>query len=131
MDRNLLARRGTRSALVATAFLIAGGPVVAQAVQEVIVEAPRTVSTHADQTSPPGGAQVEVTTIKMHVSYADLDLGKSSDVVVLQARIKAAANDECKQLDKLYPLTPDEHCVEEAVVTATAQVEAALAAVGR
>jgi UrcA family protein len=74
---------------------------------------------------------MEVTTIKVPVSYADLDLSKTSDAAVLRTRIKATATDACKQLDALYPRLSDVNCVDNAVASATAQVEAAIAAAGR
>jgi len=132
MIATVLRNLPAQAALAAIACVAIAAPVAAQTtVKEVTVEAPRTVTTRVETNTPPGGAQVEVTTIKIRVGYGDLDLAKSSDVATLGARIKAAAKTACEQLDKLYPLHPDDNCVSEAVVTTTAQVAGAIAAVGR
>ena len=121
---NRIVLPGRALALAAIACVVAGGPVAAQTtVKEVTVEAPRAVTTKPDPTSPPGGAQVEVTTIKMRVSYADLDLTNLQGFKALQTRIKYAATGLCAQLDKLYPFDPDPNCLARTIVTASAQVD--------
>jgi len=130
--KNLLQRRNAQLAFVAVASVMVAAPVAADTVQEVTVEAPPTITTTpVDQTGTPGGAQVEITTVKVGASYADLDLSKSSDVMMLRSRIETAAISDCKRLDKLYPLQQDANCVDRAVETAMPQVEAEFAAVGR
>jgi UrcA family protein len=123
----MLALRTAPLALVATAFLIASGPTAAQTVKEITVEAPRTVTRQVGQNDY--GAPILVTTVKIRVSYADLDLSKPSGADALQTRIDAAAKDACHELDKLYPFDPDANCVRSVVKAAAPQAQAAIAAV--
>jgi len=127
MNKNILARRTPRLALVAIGFAIAGGPVVAQQVSEIIVEAPRAVTQQVGRT--PTGVPVELITLTRRVSYADLHLAQSADAATLEARINATAKEACKQLDTLYPLLPsDPECVKKAVDGGMVQAKAAIAA---
>ena len=75
------------------------------------------------------GAPVEQITVDYHVNYVDLDLVKHSNVVTLNERIRAAAEDACKQLDELYPIERPKlrECTDEAVRGASAQVQKAIA----
>jgi UrcA family protein len=126
MKRTMPALRAAPLALVATALLIAGGPAGAQTVKEITVEAPRTVTRQVGQNEY--GAPILATTVRIRVSYADLDLSKPSGADTLQTRIDGAAKDACHELDKLYPFDPDANCVGSVVKAAAPQAQAAIAA---
>jgi hypothetical protein len=125
MDRNLPKSGARALALVASAFVAAGTVAAQTTVKEVTVEAPRTVTTRLEPGDSIGRAQVKVTTIKVRVSYADLDLTRSQDFQKLRMRVKAAANGACADLDKLYPREPDPNCIARTIVTANAHADAA------
>lgn len=127
MKKNASVLRTTKLTLAAVGFMIASGPVVAQEVREIIVEAPYVVHEKVGRTS--SGATVELVTLTRRVSYADLNLAMQADVATLNQRIDDTAKSSCKQLDSLYPLEPkDPACAKKAVDGAKAQVEAAIAA---
>ena len=126
MKKNVSILRTTQLALVAIGFVIAGGPVVAQQVSEIIVEAPY-LRQQVGRTS--SGAAVELITLTKRVSYADLNLAMQADVEQLNKRIDDTAKGACKQLDSLYPLDPtDPNCVKKAVDGGMAQAKVAIAA---
>jgi UrcA family protein len=72
-----------------------------------------------------------VTTVKITARYGDLDLAKPAEALRLTARVKAVAQDACKELDRLHPLSPDHDCVAMAVARARPDVEAAVAAAAK
>jgi UrcA family protein len=79
------------------------------------------------------GLPVERYQAERAVSYANLDLSKTSDVAKLKERVKAAAKDVCKELDTAAPLDVsddegDTTCVRDATAGAMGQVKAAVAA---
>jgi UrcA family protein len=100
---------------------------------EVTVTAPREVTrTRVGRSGI--GAPVEEVSVSERVAYNDLDLKKSSDVDVLNKRIKDAAEDSCSELDRLFPTSTSSRmhrdCVFKAVKVASLQIEAAVAAAG-
>jgi UrcA family protein len=70
--------------------------------------------------------------VQRAVSYAKLDLSKTSDATELKERVKAAANEVCKELDAAAPLDASEDdtstCVRDATAGAMSQVKTAIAA---
>lgn len=80
------------------------------------------------------GLPVERYQAEQAVSYANLDLSKTSDVAKLKERVKAAAKDVCKELDTAAPLDVSDDdegnttCVRDATAGAMGQVKAAIAA---
>jgi UrcA family protein len=79
----------------------APAPTTASYVQEVPVLAPEVVR----QRTGTGryGRPVEVSTLAMAVSYADLDLTRASDQKVLKDRIWSKARTACHELDARTP----------------------------
>jgi UrcA family protein len=110
------------------------GPALAQAGEspgkEIVVEAPRTLRLPVKR-SPYTGAPVVVTTVKITALYGDLDLAKPAEALRLTARVKAVAQDACKELDRLHPASPDHGCLAAAVAGARPEVEAAVAAAAK
>jgi len=87
---------------VPVAACLAGGNVVAQPVEEFVVEAsPITKEVKADSASPAPGYYKVV--MSSRVSYADLDLAKTTDFATLEGRINEAAKVVCEKLGKAYP----------------------------
>jgi UrcA family protein len=80
------------------------------------------------------GIPVERYKAERAVSYANLDLSRTSDATELQERVKQAAKDVCKELDTAEPLDvsddPNDNttCVRDATAGAMSQVKAAIAA---
>lgn len=102
-------------ALVATALAASGSAGLAEAQDagnEITVEAPRSVPIPVER-NPYTGAAIATTTVRMSVLYGDLDLRTQRDSDRLMLRIRNVARDACKQLDRLYPLNPDETCVDK------------------
>ena len=77
------------------------------------------------------GAPMERVTLTHRVSYTDLDLSSHAGALALEQRVKEVARLACEQLDKLYPLEEKNapECIADAVAQASAQVQAAIAAV--
>ena len=78
-------------------------PDAPQASEQIIVVAPYTTVKKKIVGHEKLGANVYVITAVRPVSYADLDLTKASDVVLLEKDIRAAAINVCQQLDRKYP----------------------------
>ncbi len=116
----LMAAGWAASASMARAQTAAGGS------NEITVEAPRSVPVRVER-SPYTGAAVAVTTVRMSVLYGDLDLATLRDANRLMVRVRNVARDACKQLDRLYPLDPDETCIDKAVDHAAPLASAAIA----
>jgi UrcA family protein len=97
--------------------------------EQVIVKAPYTIRRQVVQTYSPGRGAVERVTISRKVGYADLNLSNPSDVAELERRVKAAANDDCRQLDRQFsktyiPQSEGANCVRNAARPALASVDA-------
>lgn len=114
--------------LVGAGFMIANTAAYSQPVEEVTVTAPRVVKqTVVTGRSFATGAPIEETSISRTVSYADLDLVKTSDADELRTRVRDTAKDLCTELDKLYPLEPkDPDCVRKSVDRAMVQADNAI-----
>jgi UrcA family protein len=80
------------------------------------------------------GIPVERYQAERAVSYANLDLSRTSDAAELNERVKAAAKDVCKELDTAAPLDVSDDandtatCVRDATASAMSQVKAAITA---
>lgn len=116
--------------LLAAGFAASGhaapAPVPAATKNEITVEAPRAVAMPIER-SPYTGAAVAVTTVRMSVLYGDLDLARQHDADRLMLRIGNVARDACRQLDRLYPLSPDATCIDQAVKNAAPLASAIIA----
>jgi UrcA family protein len=127
----------TNSIMLATASLglfgswgaVAQQAPATQKIEEITVEAPRTVTS---ERLPQGrGTQV---TLAFTVNYADLDLRQTAGVRELEKRIGTAAADVCAQLETMYPAgqpTKDvcaRRATDGAMVKAKKAIDAAVAA---
>ncbi|RVT38677.1 UrcA family protein [Sphingobium algorifonticola] len=118
--------------MAAAALLAPGASAIAQQPAPpgeavITVEAPRQAPVPVEH-SPYTGAAIAVTTVRMTLLYGDLDLRAPRDAQRLMLRIRNVARDACKQLDRLYPLNPDESCIENTVAHATPLGQAVIAA---
>src|SRR5271156_5013793 len=77
------------------------------------------------------GIPIEQVQLSRQVGYSDLDLSTPAGQAALEKRIKAVAQEACKQLKTLYPLeqwdTDNRTCVADAVQKAMEQAKAAAA----
>jgi UrcA family protein len=114
------------TALVA-GLAIVGGALVAQQPMEVVVEAARPQVTH----SSASGVPIDVITIRHLVSYKDIDISTNSGAEVLKQRIRDAAKEACKDIDKLYPnafvSSPVSACEKSAIDDAMIHANTAIA----
>lgn len=109
----------------------------AQTESDIVVEAPRPIPVPTPPAPPPGeqntyiGAPVIVTTVRLPVLYNDLDLKNPADADRLMTRIDNIAQDACKYLDRLYPLTADPECFQKSVGKAKAAAKVAIEAANK
>lgn len=98
---------------------------------EIVVEATAPVHSAPTGQGAPGGATIDMLSVRYHVHLGNLDLTKHADVVALEGQIKAAAAKGCKEIHEQYPLRPmsdEDACVSMAVKNAMVSVQAAIAA---
>ena len=79
---------------------------------------------------------VEIVQLSRRVGYADLNVGTHSGAVELQQRVEMAAKVVCDELERSYPNSTETDlqagtCVQEAINSAKAEVDAAIAAAER
>jgi UrcA family protein len=104
---------------------------LADPMQEIVVEAAAPVHSQPTQESPPGGASVDLLSVRYHVHLGNLDLTKHADVLALEAKITEAAKKGCQDIKKQYPLRPmsdEDACVANAVKSAMVKAREAIAA---
>ena len=95
-------RRKFLAVAMPLAACMAWSSVLAQPLEEIVVEAtPIVKESKADTASPAPGYYKVV--MSSRVSYADLDLAKPTDVAKLEWRINEAATVVCDKLGKAYP----------------------------
>ena len=117
---------------VAGAVMIAGACAIsaAEQLQEVTVQATRVMKTSVGRTAT--GVPIMDTTLSYGVSYADLNLSSHADVLLLQKRVKDAAQKACKELADLNPLIEgqpgESECTKRAADKGLARVEELAAA---
>jgi hypothetical protein len=101
------------AAVIAVGVVVAstaalGGPDI----EQITVTAPRTVERAVVGRSSSGMPMEEIS-LSRSVSLVGFDLKKAVDVARVEQLIDEAAEDNCKQLDSLYPLvTSDPRCVK-------------------
>jgi UrcA family protein len=71
--------------------------------ESVTVIAPRVVRRHATGAGQFGGSPIEVLSVSLAVSFADLDLTKQTDVDQFRKRIMHASLDACDRIEAQYP----------------------------
>ena len=137
---------GCKHLLTISAALLMAAPALAQpapsdaAGEVVTVTAPSVVfheSKSSAGTRATGGGMlrpIEVISINRSVSYADLDLTKTTDVNTFTKRIDDAAKDACAVLDTRYPkniyipVAPDDNCAKNAAGNAMRIADQVIAA---
>lgn len=98
--------------------------------EQVTVDGPYIVRQEKTKRSMGGLTAEQTISVSQRVSYADLDLSRQSDVNLLRWRVKAAAKDSCRQLERRFPSSlyiPDQtmhQCIRDAADQALAQVDA-------
>jgi UrcA family protein len=111
------------------AACMAWGSALSQPLEEIVVEASPIIKERAgDKTAPaPGYYKVMMSS---RVSYADLDLAKSTDVATLEWRINEAAKVVCEKLGKAYPDSGPEakECAKRAADKAMTEAKKIIAA---
>ena len=95
-------RRKLLAVAVPVAACLAWGNVLAQPLEEIVVEASPIVKAAKAETASPAPGYYKVV-MSSRVSYADLDLAKPADVATLDSRINEAAKVVCEKLGKAYP----------------------------
>lgn len=111
------------------AACMAWGNVLAQPLEEIVVEASPVVKESAGEKGSPAPGYYKVM-MSSRVSYADLDLAKSTDVATLEWRINEAAKVVCEKLGKAYPDSgPDtKQCAKRAADKAMTEARQVIAA---
>lgn len=123
--------------LIAVGAPAAGQPAAekAQAHETIEVFAPFVVRREA--TNPRRGMSREylsLISVDRRVSFHDLDLKKAEDRATLDSRVKQAAEDACKELERRFPqriyipVPENQDCVKNATEEALVQVNALIAA---
>jgi len=112
-----------RVAVSAAALGLICGAALAESVQEVQVQATRTVS-KKDVGRSPSGVPIVDLSLSYGVNVADLDLSTHSGAKEAERRVNAAAVAACKELGRQYPgATPnDRDCSKEAAAKAMVTV---------
>jgi len=111
--------KGLLAVLVAAGCAASVGPVVADTVEGVTVEAARVVEVGR---TAYGAAEQQVV-LRRGVSYKGLDLKTAEGRAGLEVRVKETATTLCKELDKMYPLQDKKQaeCVADAVRSGMAE----------
>jgi UrcA family protein len=98
---------------------------------DIVVEASAPVQNASTGQGSPGGASVDLLSVRYHISVGSLDLTKHADVVALEQKVREAARKGCKEIRRQYPLahlSDEDTCVNDALRTAMVKVQAAIAA---
>jgi UrcA family protein len=117
---------------------LAATPVAAQEETEileklVVVQAPIAFKRKSENRASHPVIPSEIVELKRPVSFADLDLADSADVMELDTRIKATAEDACEMLAEMFPFDATgkaeiHRCMKRAIASALDQKERAIAA---
>jgi UrcA family protein len=116
-------------ATAVSALSLVTGLVLADPMQEIVVEAAAPVNHTPTGGGPPGGASVDLLSVQYHVHLGSLDLSKHADVVALEQKVKEAAQKACQDIQKQYParqLSDETECVDGAVKRAMGRVQNAV-----
>lgn len=115
-------RRKLMAVAVTVAACMAWSNVLAQELDEIVVEGSPIVKEGKAETASPAPGYYKVV-MSSRVSYADLDLAKPADVATLERRINEAAMVVCDKLGKAYPESGPEtkECAKRAADKALAE----------
>lgn len=98
--------------------------------EQVTVDGPYTVQHQVTKRAMQGRMEEETISVSQQVGYSDLDMSRQSDVDRLRDRVRTAAKDSCRELERRFPSAvyiPDKtrfECVREATSQAMAQIDA-------
>jgi UrcA family protein len=95
--------------------------------ESVTVDGPYTVRQEVARHSLSSLGTEQTISVSQNVSYADLDMSKQTDVDTLRGRVRSAAKDSCRQLERRFPnvLDRDLHqCIRDATRNGLADVNA-------
>jgi len=108
---------------------MAWGNVMAQPLEEIVVEASPIVKEGKAEVASPAPGYYKVV-LSSRVRYADLELAKTTDVATLEWRINEAAKVVCEKLGKAYPDSgPDtKECAKRAANKAMTEARQVIAA---
>ena len=122
-------KRRLLTVVLPIAACMAWGNVLAQPLEEIVVEASPIVKEGKADTASPAPGYYKVV-MSSRVSYADLDLAKTTDAATLEWRIKEAAKVVCEKLGKAYPDSgPDtKECAKRAADKAMKDAKQVIAA---
>jgi UrcA family protein len=93
---------------VALLILLPGATAPAWAVPEseqITVDGPYTVRQEVTKRAMSGAMGEQNLSVSQNVDYSDLDLTKHTDVEKLRDRVRAAAKDTCRELDRRFPVS--------------------------
>lgn len=99
--------------------------------EQVTVDGPYTVQHRVSKRAIQGRMEEETISVSQKVGYSDLDMSRQSDVDTLRDRVRTAAKDSCRELERRFPpsvYVPDQtrfECVRDATRQAMAEVDAA------
>lgn len=133
MSRNNLSKSlvGLAAAVAASALC---GTAFAADLPEIVVEAAAPVHVENTGKGMPGGASVEILSVKYNVHTGNLDLTKHDDVLALDRLIQSAAKKGCDDIGARYPartMSDAKACVDEAVKGAAAREKELIAAASK
>jgi|GEM_PF-1353670 len=97
--------------------------------EQITVDGPYTVRQVVTKRSMSGEMGEQSFSVSQRVGYSDLDLTKQTDVEKLRERVKVAAKDTCKELDRRFPVSTyipvtTRSCARDALRDGLAQVDA-------
>lgn len=130
--RKTLVRKALGGFGVALLILLPGATAPAWAAREserITVEGPYTVRQEVTKRAMSGDLGEMNLSVSQNVGYSDLDLTKQADVERLRERVKTAAKDTCKELDRRFPVSTyipvtTRSCARDAARDGLARVDA-------
>jgi UrcA family protein len=110
-------------------FTVTNLAVAQQVTEEIIVRAP--AERVIDVTPVGSPVKLKDVVVDRYVSITDLDLSRSEDVIELDKRIEAVAEESCQKIYDMFPLNPPNatqryRCIKQAVASAEKQREVAI-----
>jgi len=118
-------------ATTCSTLALAAGVVLADPMQEIVVEAAAPVHHATGAADAGGGASVDLLSVQYHVHVGNLDLNKPADMDAVKQKVQEAAQKACADIQKQYParqMSDEKACVDGAVSRAMARAQKAAAA---
>jgi UrcA family protein len=100
--------------------------------EQITVDGPYTVRQEVTKRGMGGELAEQNLSVSQNVGYSDLDLTKHADVEKLRDRVKTAAKDTCRELDRRFPVSTyipvtSRSCARDAARDGLAKVDAVAA----